>query len=605
MPDYSGVMVAFFVPEEQAQKLALEGGQAPERLHVTLAYLGEVEEVEALDKLPAVVNQWADAQSPIEAKVGGVGVFNKREDNGIQAFYASVDSPAIQALRADLVGHLEAQGYKVKSEHGFTPHITLTYIPEGGEMPMREIEPVELVFEQASLSVGDERHDYPLAGNAQEVIQQIDGQWFLYSKDGGRRLGGPYETRDQAEDREQQIQFFKHRPEADPEPDSPDAEQDQERMAEDLAGKYSDAERALLSAGLRRFPGRVGISEKGRTNLENLVEQGLAYYDGLNGYRLTVAGMKLARALRKARRGEGMDNAIQAEGLTRERVKEEFASQFWPVQEAATDAGFTGAAWEVTLIGATSPNAVVRRDGQEYIRSRNGRLYSCRALAESASNWNGVRVFDNHLTDAEFQERQGMRSVAKEWVGTIIKPRWDETTRQLRGVFKVVDTTLREKLLEAHKHGVLSTVGLSIDTLPVMGRAVVEGRAVDIITGFQKIFSVDLVAEPAAGGGFNRLIASVLPGEDSETQDNQRVELYEWMLSHPGEAKEALKDVVRAALLSDQIGNGRRTERSEQPGPGSGSDASDKALEAISTWMAGLTEGLQNLQAEIEQVKHS
>lgn len=172
-----------------------------------------------------------------------------------------------------------------------------------------------------------------------------------------------------------------------------------------------------------------------------------------------------------------------------------------------------GVVWDVVIIGAKSPGDVVQIDGQEWIKSDNDRLYSCRGLQVSAPRWDGVRVFDNHLTDAEFEERGGMRSVSREWLGSITAPHWDADSRQLRGTFKVVEEGTARKLLNAYKAGVLDTIGLSIDTVPIGGRVQYEGKRVPAIEGFEHIFSVDLVAQPAAGGGFKRLIAATLNKE--------------------------------------------------------------------------------------------
>lgn len=46
-----------------------------------------------------------------------------------------------------------------------------------------------------------------------EVIRKCDDEpskWCLYAKSTGKRLGGPYDTRDEAVERERQVQFFKH-----------------------------------------------------------------------------------------------------------------------------------------------------------------------------------------------------------------------------------------------------------------------------------------------------------------------------------------------------------------------------------------------------------
>ncbi len=42
------------------------------------------------------------------------------------------------------------------------------------------------------------------------MIRKTRAGYVLYSKDGSRRLGGPYRTREEALRRERQVQFFKH-----------------------------------------------------------------------------------------------------------------------------------------------------------------------------------------------------------------------------------------------------------------------------------------------------------------------------------------------------------------------------------------------------------
>lgn len=43
------------------------------------------------------------------------------------------------------------------------------------------------------------------------MIKRKGGKYYLYSKDGRKRLGGPYTTRAAAEKREREVQYFKHR----------------------------------------------------------------------------------------------------------------------------------------------------------------------------------------------------------------------------------------------------------------------------------------------------------------------------------------------------------------------------------------------------------
>lgn len=186
------------------------------------------------------------------------------------------------------------------------------------------------------------------------------------------------------------------------------------------------------------------------------------------------------------------------------RVTEYFESRIVPTDPAE----LTGREWDVTIIGPADDAKLVEHGGQEFVESANGRLYSVAGLRKSVPDWEGVKVFDNHLTDEEFESRAGMRSPAGEWLGSITRPAWDARRRAITGVFKVIDEGLARKLKAAWEGGVLKTIGLSIDTIPEGREAVIEGRQVPVIEGFEKILSVDLVAEPAAGGRFNRILAA-------------------------------------------------------------------------------------------------
>lgn len=202
----------------------------------------------------------------------------------------------------------------------------------------------------------------------------------------------------------------------------------------------------------------------------------------------------------------------------------------------------TGREWEVTIIGAQEPGDIVTYEGDEYIRSLNGRLYSVKALEQSAPLWDGVKVYDNHLTQEEFDRKQGMRSPVLEWLGTIVAPYWDAASRKLKGTFKVVEETLAAKLKSAWEQDILKSIGLSIDTFPEIGRsAMVEGVEMPIIEGFKKILSVDLVGNPAAGGGFERLIAAQTYQDLKENKMDD-------------ELKKAIADEIAAQLAAADLG---------------------------------------------------
>jgi len=170
-----------------------------------------------------------------------------------------------------------------------------------------------------------------------------------------------------------------------------------------------------------------------------------------------------------------------------------------------------GSEWGVVILGPESGDDIVIEEGRTYIRSKNGRLYAEEALQASVSMWDGVKVFDGHLTDAEFEQKQGMRSVASEWLGVITNPSFNKGAHQLEGVLKIVDERLRKKMMSAKQQNVLDKIGLSIDALGEgVSKAIkaLGGAVYQVVETITKALSVDVVSDPAAGGRLARLIAS-------------------------------------------------------------------------------------------------
>jgi len=238
----------------------------------------------------------------------------------------------------------------------------------------------------------------------------------------------------------------------------------------------------------------------------------------------------------------------------------------------------TGKEWEVVIIGPDGPDGLVTHDGREYIPSKNGRLYDVAAVAEAAGMFEGVKVYDDHLTKEEFQARGGMRSPAREWLGTITNVAWEATTRQLKGVFKVVDQGLRDKLKNAYESGVLKSVGLSLDALIKQSSDVfVNGVSMPVVTGFPKVHSVDLVGDPAAGGGFVRAIAANnevnrMSEMNGVNLDGLAAELAE-VKGLVSELTKSLQPAAEAVADEDQEEEAEEVEETEAASDGQASEA--------------------------------
>lgn len=159
-----GVMVALYPHPATAKKFAVAGGEDPDALHVTLAYLGNQDDLADPDALRQHVADWAARTPPLEGEVSGHGVFTAGEK---PVTYLSPDLAGLPAARQDLVDTLDAGGNTVAKEHGYTPHITLAYADKAKRLP--DYGGHKLKFSRAALVVGANKETFKLGGKLQET----------------------------------------------------------------------------------------------------------------------------------------------------------------------------------------------------------------------------------------------------------------------------------------------------------------------------------------------------------------------------------------------------------------------------------------------------
>jgi 2'-5' RNA ligase len=163
--EHTGLIVALWVPAPQADLLAVAGGEPAADLHLTLAYLGE-STPDLAAKVHTAVGRFCERRGPVTATVSGIGRFAAPagEDDAYEAVYASVDCPYLGRLREELIDCLMACGLPVSMDHGFTPHITLAYVPAGEPSPIDQVEPMEMRFTTVCVAAGEDRTEFALAG---------------------------------------------------------------------------------------------------------------------------------------------------------------------------------------------------------------------------------------------------------------------------------------------------------------------------------------------------------------------------------------------------------------------------------------------------------
>jgi 2'-5' RNA ligase len=159
----TGCIVCLVPDAETAQALAVEGGLAPELLHLTLCHFGEVDMLGPVERAETLlaVRDAAACCAPLTGEISGIGRFTNGEQDVI---YASLDSPALNELREHICDALEAAGFACDDEHGFTPHFTLTYVNRDMPSPIEIVEPRPVRFEALGVWYGLEHVSVPLLG---------------------------------------------------------------------------------------------------------------------------------------------------------------------------------------------------------------------------------------------------------------------------------------------------------------------------------------------------------------------------------------------------------------------------------------------------------
>ena len=120
---------------KSASRIAAERGVDAGGLHVTLAFLGRVDELapSAVDGARRACARAASGAEAIRAEAGRARRFP--EANGTRVSYLPVRGAGLSSLRARVVRELEAEGLAVSRTFGFVPHITIGTSPAGHRPP--------------------------------------------------------------------------------------------------------------------------------------------------------------------------------------------------------------------------------------------------------------------------------------------------------------------------------------------------------------------------------------------------------------------------------------------------------------------------------------
>ena len=147
--------------------------------------------------------------------------------------------------------------------------------------------------------------------------------------------------------------------------------------------------------------------------------------------------------------------------------------------------------------------------------SKNGRRYTPEVLAEAVHLYEGARSFDGHRDASERR-----KSAVANMTG------WHENVTaaadgSLISDFHISESRedIRQLFLTAWKNKRPDLIGFSHDVSALTEAAVVGGRRISDVRKIVEVHSVDVVADPSAGGQIERLVASRQEEETMKLED--------------------------------------------------------------------------------------
>lgn len=173
MSDNTGTMIAFIPPESVATALyeltmhtMPDFAVTPDQMHLTLVLMGEATALTP-DQCDAIKEELGVLSERIAPLTGSINGITRFVDNDPNAIVANFDAPGLAELRATLITLLRSIGIEPTLNHGFSPHITLAYLPESQPMPTITLTPIPCVIDNVTLALGDDRGAFALNGQAE------------------------------------------------------------------------------------------------------------------------------------------------------------------------------------------------------------------------------------------------------------------------------------------------------------------------------------------------------------------------------------------------------------------------------------------------------
>jgi tRNA nucleotidyltransferase (CCA-adding enzyme) len=138
---HDGGTIALIPPIHISEQLAIEGGQAPDKLHLTIVMtkFGKRSGVEWAETMRGLLSHGFELPE-FQGKISGIERFEAVQEGHKDAIVATVTVQGLSKWRSKVVSLIEEKGYVVSNKHPFKPHITLAYVEPGEDIDLSQFE---------------------------------------------------------------------------------------------------------------------------------------------------------------------------------------------------------------------------------------------------------------------------------------------------------------------------------------------------------------------------------------------------------------------------------------------------------------------------------
>lgn len=175
---HDGAMIALVPTEEDARRLALDGFEDPDQLHLTLVYLGDATNFtpDQRDQILGVVRNAASGLGPIQAQAFAVNVFNPTGDEPALVLGVGNGGAELEQLHDNVFDEVrESDDYTIAENHSpWIPHVTLAYSEHPHELFTQAAERVgPVTFDRVRVAFGGENVDVPLGSLTAAALEEF------------------------------------------------------------------------------------------------------------------------------------------------------------------------------------------------------------------------------------------------------------------------------------------------------------------------------------------------------------------------------------------------------------------------------------------------